>query len=101
MTFTVAGRAFDDGIVISHAGFLGSLWYAVDVGDESNDRLARTIACCPGGRDPSDAALDIEAVLLKNSGDVFGSLVLLESKLAEAENLIDHLLGQHSKAFDL
>ena len=38
------------------------------------------------------AALNCEAVLLENAGEVLRCLELLESEFAEAENLVDHLL---------
>ena len=44
------------------------------------------------GRNAGDAALDREAVLLEDAGEVLRRLELLEAELAEAEHLIVHLL---------
>ena len=41
----------------------------------------------PRGRNAGDAALDLEAVLLEDAGQVLGRLELLEAELAEAEDL--------------
>ena len=48
-----------------------------------------------------DAAFDLEAVLLENAGQVLRRLELLEAELAEAEDLIDHLLRHHVHRVDV
>src|SRR5204863_6158944 len=45
-------------------------------------------------------ALHREAVLLEYAGQILRRLDFLEPKLAEAENLIDHLLRQRRQAVD-
>ena len=44
------------------------------------------------GGNAGDAALDLEAVLLEDAGEVLRRLDLLHAELAEGEDLIDHLL---------
>ena len=52
------------------------------------------------GRNPGDVALHLESVLLENAGEVLHGLELLESRLAEREDLVDHLLNQLCLAID-
>ncbi len=93
-------RAVDYRIVIGDSRLLRRLWNTVDVGHEADHRLSRAVARNPGGRHSGHAALDAESVLLQKSRHVLGCLVLLESKLAEAEDLIDHLLGEIPETLD-
>ena len=55
----------------------------------------------PRGRNPGDALLDREAVVTQDLHNELGRLDLLESELTEAEDLIDHLLGELRAAFDV
>ena len=48
----------------------------------------------PGGRNARRAALDREAVLLEDAGQIARRLDFLEAELAEAEDRVDHLLRQ-------
>ena len=50
---------------------------------------------------PADAALDREAVLLEDAGEVLRRLEFLKAELAEAEDLIDHLLRHHAPRLDV
>ena len=52
------------------------------------------------GGNAGDAARDLEAVLLEHAGEVLRRLLFLHPKLAEAEDLIDHLLGERRHAVD-
>src|SRR5262249_35291353 len=70
VAFAVAGRAFNDWIVIGDAGFLRRSGDAIDVGDERDHRLACAVSRDPSGWHSSNPALDLEAVLLKYAGDV-------------------------------
>jgi hypothetical protein len=100
VTFAVAGRALDDRVVVGDAWFLRGLGYAVYVGDEGDNRFPRAVRGDPRRRHTGDAAVYLEAILFEDAGYVLRRLVFLESELAEAEDLIDHLLGKHPKAFD-
>ena len=55
----------------------------------------------PRRRNAGDAALDREAVLLEDAGQVLRRLDLLEAELAEAEDLVDHLLRELLHALDV
>ena len=61
--------------------------------------------CSPGrherGGNAGDAALDLEAFLLENAGQVFRGFELLKAELAEAEDGIDHHLRLLLHAIDL
>ncbi len=94
-------RAGDDGIVVGDAGLLRGLRNVVDVRAERDHRLARTPARGPRRRDAGDAALDGEAVLLEDAGQVLRRLDLLETELAEAEDHVGHLLRHHAHAVDV
>ena len=50
---------------------------------------------------PGDAALDGEAVLLEDAGQVLRRLDFLEAELAEAEDHVGHLLRHHAHAVDV
>ena len=99
--FTVAGRALDHRLVPPDAGLLRSLRDIVDVGAERDHGLPGAPRRHPRRRNAGDAALDFEALLLENAGEVLRSLVLLESELAEAEDAIDHHLRLLLHAVDL
>ena len=100
VSFAVAGRAGDDRILVADAGLLIRLRDVVDVGAERDDRLARAPRGDPGGRNAGEAARDLEAVLLENAGEVLRRLLFLDSELAEAEHLVDHLLREGRHAVD-
>ena len=55
----------------------------------------------PRGRNPGDAALDLEAFLLQDSGEIFRRLEFLESELAETEDAVHHHLRLLFHAVDL
>ena len=88
------GRAFDQRVAIGDAGLLRGLRDAVDVGAERDDRLAAAPGGHPGGGDAGDAALDREALLLEDAGEVLRGLELLEAEFAEAEHHVVHLLAE-------
>ena len=90
VAFAVAGRAFDHRLVPADAGLLRSLRDVVDIGAERDHRLAGSPRRHPRGGNAGDAALDLEAFLLENAGEVLRGLELLEPELAEAEDAIDH-----------
>jgi hypothetical protein len=93
VAFTVSRGTGQDGIGIDHAGLLGRLGNAVDVGAEGDDRLAVAPAGDPGGGNAGHAALDLEPVLLEDAGQVLRGFDLLKAEFAEAEHGIDHDLG--------
>src|SRR6185437_13847493 len=76
VAFAVPGRTGDEWIVIADAGLLVRLWDVVDV------------------------ARHLEAILLENAGEIARRLLFLHSELAEAEDLIDHLLREGRHAVD-
>src|SRR5579863_9786632 len=100
MSFAVSWRAFDDRIVIRHAGLLRSARDAVNVGDECDDGFARTIGRDPGGRNSGDAPLDLEAVFLEQAGQIARGFKFLKAEFAKAEDLIDHLLRKSLRLID-
>ena len=101
VAFAMAGRAFDHGLVPADAGLLGCLRNVVDIGAEGDDGLAGAPGGDPGGGDAGDAALDFEAFLLEDAGEVFGGLEFLEAEFAEAEDAIDHDLRLLLHGIDL
>ena len=101
VAFAVAGRAFDHGLVPADAGLLRGLRDVVDIGAERDDGLARAPGGDPGGGNAGDAALDFEAFLFQNAGEVFGGLELLKSQFAEAEDAVDHDLRLLLHGIDL
>src|SRR5712692_712596 len=101
MAFAVAGRAVNDGIVIGNAGLLRRARDAVNSGDERDGWLAASPRRHPGRGDFGNAALDAEAVLLENAGNVSRGLEFLEAELAVAVDLIHHLLGESLKLVHL
>ncbi len=90
--FAVAGRAFDHRIVPSHAGLLRGLRDIVDIGAERDDRLARAPGCHPRGGNARVIALNLEAFLFQNAGEILRRFELLKAKLAEAEDAVHHHL---------
>src|SRR5262249_13978791 len=90
--FTVARRSFDDRVMIGHSRLLGCARDAVYIGHKSDDGLAGAVACDPGSGYSHNPALNFESVFLQNIRYIFRRLVLLKSKLAITEYLIDHLL---------
>ena len=57
---------------------------------ERDHRLAGAPGGHPGGGDAGDAALDLEAFLFQDAGEVLGGFDLLEAQFAETEDAIDH-----------
>ena len=92
--------AFDNRIVIRHARFLRGSRNAVHIADEPDHRLARSVSGDPRRGDFRDPTLYLETILLQNAGHVTRGLVLLESQLGVAENLIDHLLRKYLARLD-
>ncbi len=90
VTFTVSGRAFDDGFVPADAGLLRSSRDIVDIGAERDYGLARSPGRYPCGGNIGIIALNPEALFLQNAGEVLRCFELLETELAEAEYAIDH-----------
>ena len=101
MALAMARRAVNERRVGRGAGALGGLWYAIDIGADRDDRLAVPPGGKPRGGDAGDAALDGEAFLFENAGQVFGSFEFLETQLAEAEDLVDHDLGLLGAGVDI
>ena len=99
--FAVPRRPLHQRVAIGDARFLRGLRDAVDVGAERDDRCARAPACDPRGRDAGDPPLDREPVRFENTGDIPLSLELLEPQLAEAEDGVDHLLGEVAPGLDV
>src|SRR5262249_10250822 len=81
-------------VLVADARLLRGLRDAVDVRADRDHRLAAAPRRLPRGRNAADAALDAEAVLLEDGGDVLRGLELLEAELAVAEDLIDELLRE-------
>jgi hypothetical protein len=103
VAFTVAGCAGDDGVVVGDAGFLRGLRDAVDVRAEGDDGLALAPGGHEGGGDAGDAALDFEAVLFEDVGEVLGGVGFVVAELGVAEDCVDHdldLLGAGVDAGD-
>ena len=90
VAFAVSGRAFDHRLVPADAGLLRGLRDIVDIGAERDDGLSRAPAGHPRGGNSGNAALDLEAFLLQNAGEVLGGLEFLEAEFAEAEDAIHH-----------
>ena len=90
VAFAVAGRAFDHGLMPADAGLLRGLRDVVDIGAERDDGLAGAPGGDPRGGDAGDAALDFEAFLFEDAGEVFGGFEFLEAQFAEAEDAVDH-----------
>ena len=79
VAFAVARRAFDDRIVIRHAGLLRRLRNAVDVGAQRDHGLARSPCGHPRRGNARLAARDREAVLFEDTGQVLRRFNLLEA----------------------
>ena len=94
MPLAVPRRALDQRRVIRHARLLARPRNAVDVAAECDDRASRAPRRPPGGRDPRDAVLHLEAVLAQDAGDVARGLHLLEAELGEGEDLVHHHLHE-------
>ena len=92
--FAVTRRAFDHRRVVGDTGLLRRLRDAVDVGAEREHRLPGSPARHERGRNARDALLHGEAVLFEDVDQVAVGLGLLEAQLGEAEDLVDHLLGE-------
>ncbi len=90
----MAGRAFDDGIVIRDAGFLRSARDAVFIRDEGDDGFSAAVGRDPGRGNVCNSLFDLEAIFLENTGNVFRGFDFLEAEFAEAENLVNHLLRE-------
>ena len=101
VALAVPGRAFDHRRVVGDAGLLRRLRDAVDVGAERDHRLARSPRRHERGRDAGDPLLHGEAVLLEHIDEVAVRLGLLEAELGEAEDGIDHLLGEDLHRLDV
>ena len=97
----VAGGAGDEGIAVRDAGLLRRLGDAVDVGAQRDDRGARAPGGPPRTGDARHPLLDREPVVLEDAGDIALRLELLEAQLAEAEEHVDHLLGEVAAAVDV
>ena len=59
---------------------------------QRDHRLARPPGGDPRGGNAGHAALDLEAFLLQNAGEVLRGLEFLEAQLAEAEDAVHHHL---------
>ena len=94
VTLAVAGGARDNRRAAGHARHLGRLRDVVDICPEGNDRFSRAPRGNPRGGDARNPFFDGEAVVAEQIDQVAGGLEFLESKLAIAEYLIDHLLGE-------
>ena len=101
VAFAVPRRAFDHRIVIGHARLLRSLRDIVDIGAERDHRLAFAPGGHERGGNAGDAALDLEAFLFEDSGEIFRRLEFLKSELAETEDAVHHHLRLLLHAIDL
>ena len=99
--FAVAGRALNERVLVADARLVAGLRDAVDVGAERDHRFAGAPSGDECGRNSGDAALDLEAVLLEDAGEVFRRLDFLHPELAVREDLIDHLLDHLRSRVDL
>src|SRR5690606_28538831 len=72
----------------------------VDIASQADDRLAFAPPGDPAGRQSGDFALDLEAVLFENLGNIFGRLELVKCQFPEAEDRIVDLLRQLAAAID-
>ena len=84
-----------------HAGPLRRLRDVVEVGAERDHRLPRAPRREPRRRDPGVILLHRESVLAQQRDDVLRGLELLEAELAEAEDLVHHLLSELRAAVDV
>ena len=100
VAFAVSGRAVDDRRAISDAGLLRRLRNAVDVGAQRDHGLARSESRHPRRRNAGDAALNREAFLFQDAGQIALRLEFLKAQLAEAEDGVDHLLREVVHAVD-
>src|SRR3990172_12384211 len=94
MPLSVPRRSFDERVVVRDSRFLRSLGNAVDVAPEGDDRFSRAPARHPGGGDAGDSLFDFEPVLSQKGHEIARGLDFLKSQLAEAEDLVDHDLGE-------
>src|SRR5688572_28083708 len=97
----MAGRPGNERRVTRHRRLLRRLRDAVDVRADGNHRLAGTPRRHPRGWDTGHAFLDGEPVVAQDLHEVFRRLDLLKPELAEAEDLIDHLLRELRPAVDV
>ncbi len=92
VAFAVARRPFDERLPISDARLLRGFREAIDVAAERDHRMSGAPPRHPCGRNAGDAALDREAVVFEQSGEIFRRLEFLIGKFAETENgVIDQL----------
>jgi len=94
VTFAVARRAFDDGIVIRDAGFLRGAWDTVFIRDKGDDGFSAAVRRDPRCGNSRNSLFGLEAIFLEDASDVFRGFDFLEAEFAKAENLVDHLLGE-------
>ena len=99
--FAVAWGAFDNWVVVSHAGFLRRLRNAVDVTPERDNRLARSPGRNPRRWHLCDSLLYQEPVVAQDASHITGGFELLKTQLAKAKNLVNGLLCEFSQALDL
>src|SRR6266446_764794 len=78
VTFAVPWCALNDGRLVADARLLRRLRDVVEVRADRDDGLARSPRRGPRGRDACVRALQLEAVLLEDAGQILRRLELLE-----------------------
>src|SRR5258706_10440852 len=101
MPLAVSRSALNHRQVARDPRFLRRLRNVADVRPKGDDGFPRTPGRDPRGGNAEDALADREAVAAQHVDEVAGRFRLLEPKLAVAEDLIDHLLGELGVAGDV
>ncbi len=101
MSLAVPRCALYEGRPIGDARPLRRLWDTVDVSTQRDDGRTRAPGGHPGRGDAGHASFDLEPVLFEDLRDIPLGLVLLEAELREAEDAVNHLLGEVSTALDV
>src|SRR5438105_3144031 len=101
VAFAVAGRAFDNELLLRHAGALRIVRTAVVFGVDRDHRMAGTISGAEAGGESRYAALDLETAFFQQAGHEFRSLELLHTEFAEIENIVAELRYGAGVALDV
>ena len=92
VAFAMPRRAFDHWHVVRHCRLLRGLRDVINIRTQGDDRLPLPPRGNERGGDARHVPLDLEALLLQKTGEIFGGLKLLEAQLAEAEDAVHHHL---------
>ena len=90
----MARRTGHDPVASGRGRLLIGLRNAVDVRAERDDGFAAAPLRYPRGRHAGDTALDSEAVLFEDVGEVLRCLGFLHAEFTEGKDLIGHLLRE-------